>query len=971
MTSQSNSEFRTSSPLTSLRAKNQSFGKTLNNQKGSRIIRSGTTLDSVDESVDISYVNQAFHDELFRAELLAGNAKFFRGGNTIMSPQCIQAVLGDTIDSLGEARIEVIVDRGCLPCGAPVCLVKCRNVLTGVLTDHYVVPEGTMVEGYKSKGDGHYEVKFDSECIMKSRFVSFSVEAGKPSFPSQGMLRTIRYNMRVFKYDIAKWWSGVDPVETIIRLDFKLFQYLYAQRLGTSSSLTTSSVSRIIHSAAIKNSGGTVTPNTIKTTTDYFVTNNAEPLKQEKADNCLIIDLTEFPNLAEPDFAIIHVGQGPFISSESSTIVNVVDSGNLTVKSAKGVTFKDGLIEFTTPYREPEPLYMYGPRVASAAVVYSTKSTNNLHDAFKRLSNSRAPKGEFSEIIYRFNADCLVMTLLNYPDNVHPNVRAYAKAFKAFGAWGLSHNKLAKYKSALSSSRQAHLILTSKIFLEYISSLHSLSVTPNPVNVSVALLNPDHITFGSFTPVVPPPVLGNQGDKFEYDPEVTEINSLNEVELKCEFASREMAKREERMTHFQEMVSHPWQFDPLFWSKSVKGKVKWETAKYGKLSRLFISLGCKRTLFAPRIPEYVKGLMNQNVVLEDIVGFRTNVRFFKTPTQTDMNHWSFDCFASGSNREAFINYHSDDSHMSIPLTLSGVQGQLHLCLDIAKCDLSHSPGLFVVAASFCASLGFDPNVVMELFQQLQSDIQISHPDPKVDEYIMFQIEYIMLLTGSTLTTFINNIGSLFILFSVLAGLKSKNCNYLTLNELESDVLSFAGYAGYEITLDACVFIPNTMVEPKEIESRLCQVTFLKYFPAIALCGTPVAIKDYSTLLRGLGVSDEPVECLTRLQEIVEGWKFSVKDPLLECVFEEVGLPPPSNQYTCDGDAVSSRYGCPISELVEGFRLLFSMRDAVLVKHPALSLVLKKGYDLPALRSDVDNDQLYSGKETGTFGLGVR
>jgi hypothetical protein len=197
------------------------------------------------------------------------------------------------------------------------------------------------------------------------------------------------------------------------------------------------------------------------------------------------------------------------------------------------------------------------------------------------------------------------------------------------------------------------------------------------------------------------------------------------------------------------MVDMPWKFDPLL--KPVEGKVKWELGKHNKLTRLFVSLGCCNTLYAPQIPRILKEIMDRRITLsyfhdrdEGSQMYNLHYRFWKQPEQAAMNEWASQVVECQKDEDVFLNYHSDDSHLSVPVRIGTATVRVNVCVDISKCDLSHSPGLFVFMAHMCKECGFDPVKVDELFQQLQSDVIIKHPNKNVDAFIIMAVRYMVL-----------------------------------------------------------------------------------------------------------------------------------------------------------------------------------------------------------------------------------
>jgi hypothetical protein len=186
--------------------------------------------------------------------------------------------------------------------------------------------------------------------------------------------------------------------------------------------------------------------------------------------------------------------------------------------------------------------------------------------------------------------------------------------------------------------------------------------------------------------------------------------------------------------------------------------------------------------------------------------------------------------------------------------------------------------------------------------------------------------------------------------------------FVSEDEVKNCVLKSAAQVGYEVTIDAIAFSCDPIETVK--------LTFLKHFPTRDLAGNPVALRDLSTMIRGLGISDTACDCKQRLQEIVGGWRTSPFSDLLLIIFEAVELPTYGYDVTISSQVYADRYSISIQQLMEGLHLLFSCREAALIAHPALDAILDVGYALPRMR-DISSTDIYSGREPGTHGGGLK
>lgn len=875
------------------------------------------------------------------------NARVYRGGNVTMYPDRVYAIMGDTV-CVGseELTVEAVVERGSLLCGAPVCLISVVSPINGYSAEVHVVPEGTVVEHCTSSSMGVYEMNHINTCTMRARIFGFLVDPSavrRPAGRSEAVNRIV-YNWRMMKRQVYNFSHCISSMAYVAKVDRDVLRFLHEQRLETSSGLGTVAVNRVIWSSAIKYAKQ-IRPDTIKTTVGYFTILGSTGIQAGDPAQCVIQELSSFPALSDPQVAIVSVGHGFFNTSESQAQVNVLNNGLLSVKSSEGATFVDGLLTWNADYSKPSLVHCYGPRAMSSALIYTVKSTHNSSEAFKRMTNSRVDEG-----VLRCNSDFLLMTILGYP-RPSLQIRRISKSLKAFSTWGLHHNSYAAHSRGLTTQMRYELFDTSTMVIDYYNQVSDMMRADGKASMIFA-----------------PPFFDR---------------------MKA-YAEQEHLKKAERMATYAELMDQPFKFDGQLMKQYVSGKVKYETAKNMKLPRQFISLECYRTLYAPQIPELFKQETNQHFTVPFFRGLTVkdcgtiDVRFWKSADQESMDDWAERTLATvgvGPFQRA-INQHSDDSHLTFMVEILGVEHVVNVCADLVKCDLSHSPGVFVLLTHVLVACGFDSECVLGLMQQLQTDIKLKHPDPKSTDYIMFQVEYILLMTGSVLTTIVNNVGSLPMLFNIISMCDGKS--YSSEQDLVDAIILAGMVGGYEITVDAIVCTPFPLgrlnphfvvpgVSAEEIvadrQLALADLTFLKHFPVSSESGKPVALKDYATLLRGYGMSEDEPDGETRMREIVQGWNTTYDTSLTDIMFQSLGLSKPFTERVSD-DALARRYKVDPQTLRESFELLFSIRKPCLVAHPGLDAVLKVGYGLGRLREGVNLDTVLSGDEAEFLGLGV-
>jgi len=923
-------------------------------------------LDEVDKVGDASKdIDEALDSDTFMSELRSFNARVYSGGVNVIIPEVLHGICGQRYFSTSineESQVMEIRERCTLPCGGSVVAVVAMGLLTNKLTCDFVVPAGQILRGYSPSASGSYRLtKGEDSAIVKPRLLQFALTPGLPRKPSRGALQELRFKWRKFSHNLHNLIHFSEDISYVYTVDCELFTYLHQQRLGTSASIDSSSMTRIIEAASIKRVKDQITAETIKTTDGYFTTHFARSNSPTLAASCLIKYKQDFPALVEPtiDTAIYAVGTGWINTSYDNKIeVEVVDNGNLEVLLAKDVTYEDGRIRFHTSFAIGTPQWFYGGAPAVGSDKASIKSTFNLQQAFLRLSNSRK-----NEVLYRLNADYLLMKILDYP-RPDRNIRQRAARYGAFGSWGLSHNKFIEFSRLMNDNSTNVIKLVDRMFRTILDELLVTGIDP-------AYLH--------------------------------EINNLTEVQKKFDFAHRIHPKQAERLLALSAMIQEPRKLDPS--TEVNEGKVKYEVGKAGKLPRVFTSLGPMKVLEQPLVPEALKKLMSEEVEIQvhnckDLCVDELHIKFFAQPSQDEMDEWARQVWnqegyvrpegQEGREHHVYLNYHSDDSHMSMIVNIGKRHYRMNLCVDIAKCDLSHSPGLFLLVQKVMNDLGMPVELTDLLFAQLRCNVRFMHPNRKIDEFIIFKLNNLVLLSGSVLTTVVNNFASLLILLCIYANVRRHN--FTDENMLTSTIIESAALAGYEVTIDALTLLPlcnsglvesvgnnvldtlNEMLSKRKFERQLEEykennypkLTFLKHFPFV-VGDQAYAFKDLATLIRGLGISDDQVDCLTRLREIVLGWQFSYDSSLLDVVFKAVELEKPKQQIAIPHNFLEARYDCAIQSLADGLHLLFRARSAMFIAHEGLDAILKVGYGLTRLRVEVSGPCFYDGTELTALG----
>lgn len=696
-------------------------------------------------------------------------------------------------------------------------------------------------------------------------------------------------------------------------LSIAIRNHIYHERLNTLSGLGSLQAHRLTLSSVQAKFCKTISMNTIYASVREFVINSVQEFNvgQVEHPGPVIDNLLQVPRVFDSQFSSVLVGIGWLESEKFLDIPAVVDNGRLELDpKSKGCTFVDGILRFDEVYNCPQGVYLYGPHVAAAAFKYTIKSTQNVSAALCRMTNSRK-----MEKSYRVNQDLVIMTIMGYDSQVGDRARVAAVSVGAF-----SHNDRGvphtQYRGCIKNLTTHHRSMIQFVTLGFRNLMRKAI---------------------------------DQCDSVEAQRVLTQ----NRIDLSSAFSSEPHDKRLERELCFEEMMSLPFMWDkPL---KSVSGKVKWEWAKHKKLCRQFVSLGCQATLYWPDLPRFLKESFDKTFTNES-----WTYTFVKESTQDNMDRWAQDVYDFHTGQfhglTGLFFYHSDDSHFCARVKIGNKDCVVSVDLDIAKCDLSHGPGVFALLFLLCLDLGCDKDELKPLFDQLKSPLIVRHPFNKCDAFAKFKLTEITLFSGHVLTTIINNIGCLLIGLAIQSRLSMSNC-FENEKEFLDCLVTSACVVGYEVTIDACTI---TVLGDTP---RLSRNMFLKHFivgnslPSpfenvvngfnlLKGCATAQAHKCISTIVRGYGISDDETTLIERRREILLGLQPAHNNFMLSTIFKCAGLEKAGYEY--GSDDILHRYGVTKQELIEGLEMLFQPTEAVLVAHPALDAILARGYGLERL-----------------------
>lgn len=261
-------------------------------------------------------------------------------------------------------------------------------------------------------------------------------------------------------------------------------------------------------------------------------------------------------------------------------------------------------------------------------------------------------------------------------------------------------------------------------------------------------------------------------------------------------------------------------FDP--WAKSVWWKMKKnEWAKPKKKPRAIVDMGVACSLRGFRITNFLKTA--QDVEEVDYLGGK--FVFCKSPDPFALTR-HFENLRDPPGRFYFL-YFSDDSCLAIRNPRTGEVDRYNL--DISSCDSSQGPKIFEFLEDIMPE-GWPRRDMKTLVDQLRLPLRVRCAgDPYKKMYIKHK--HPVLMSGSTLTTAVNNIANLMIGIALVSNYSGAPC------EGENpEMVAAAASAGYILT--GCTPLENFQ-----------DVQFLKHSPVRDLSGTWHPMLNFGVLVR--------------------------------------------------------------------------------------------------------------------------
>jgi len=282
-----------------------------------------------------------------------------------------------------------------------------------------------------------------------------------------------------------------------------------------------------------------------------------------------------------------------------------------------------------------------------------------------------------------------------------------------------------------------------------------------------------------------------------------------------------------------------------------------EISKVGKKQRIVVDLKVAASLEGSALTEKIKKAMAAN----EFVYRGITIEFIPYPRAESLE--SVFTKLQDPPGKGYMAYFSDDSCIS----LRDASGAVHTYnVDISQCDGSHH-------STFDALRQIVPDDMSEQIEALLDQLikpKLAIEPGKVDGkkqlngdgkpiQVLFRLQRLSLLSGSTLTTVINNIANIMIAMSIADQYTEirhqLNSDYETSADRITEIIETASQnCGYIVTAERCYDYSD--------------IQFLKHSPMYDTNGRLTAVPNFGILLRSIGVcrGDPPgKKCVTTQQ----------------------------------------------------------------------------------------------------------
>jgi len=381
------------------------------------------------------------------------------------------------------------------------------------------------------------------------------------------------------------------------------------------------------------------------------------------------------------------------------------------------------------------------------------------------------------------------------------------------------------------------------------------------------------------------------------------------------------------------------------WLHNVTYKMKKdEIAKPGKYPRMIGDLGVAASLQGFRATYLLKKAMAAGPMQYRSATFL----FVATPEATTLES-VFSQLINPPTKYYFV-FFSDDACISVR-TPTGVH-----CfnMDIKWCDASHGPGIFQALIDISPdNLKKD---VITLVEQCKLPIVVFDQNDR-SRRVKLRPRNPRLYSGSTITTFINNLANILILKTIV------DEQAVTAKQ----IVDAATHTGYAVTLEPCKVIQD--------------IQFLKHSPVVDTTGRLRAMLNLGVMFRSFGIckGDLPGSgdwrlrastfCYAVLQGMYPRVSFRMRDLLLTNLKIDLKLLPkmqdkvflemhqgcvPDQEYTVLEEQLAIRYRLSSHEVALMTELFGNLTVGQAIGHEVFGRVLQKDYGL-GVQNQVSSD----------------
>lgn len=258
------------------------------------------------------------------------------------------------------------------------------------------------------------------------------------------------------------------------------------------------------------------------------------------------------------------------------------------------------------------------------------------------------------------------------------------------------------------------------------------------------------------------------------------------------------------------------------WTKSVLYKMKKdELAKAGKYPRMIGDMGVVASLQGFRVTEVLKEAMASEPHYFGML----ETQFVKRPSQKLLREVMNKLISPPEG--GYFAYFSDDSCLSV-IAKGGKVKRYNV--DIKTCDGSHTGELFHAVKELTPG---SEDEIDPLIKQCQLPIRVVDQENPANVVVLDPDEP-TLYSGSTMTTFVNNMGEFVIAFQ----LGKVDWSQVPPERVEFEVMSAAKRAGYVVSCEDC--------------EKVEDIQFLKHSPVLDRYSTYQPVLNLGVLFRASG-----------------------------------------------------------------------------------------------------------------------